>query len=79
VNTGTRNEALEAAWRVICQAMGGRGRYTAAGSLNVIPYMIIQAMVLESELLAETIVNDPVPREETQGVPTVPEGPTLVR
>ncbi len=42
-------------------------------------YMIIQAIVLESELLVELIVNDPLPRAETHGVPTVPEGPTLVR
>ena len=41
--------------------------------------MIIQAIVLESELLVELIVNDPLPRAETHGVPTVPEGPTLVR
>ncbi len=41
--------------------------------------MIIQAMVPESELLVDSIVNDPVPREETCGVPTVPEGLMLVR
>ena len=41
--------------------------------------MIIQAMMLASVLLVDWIVNDPVPRAETQGVPTVPEGRTLVR
>ena len=42
-------------------------------------YMIIQAMVLASELLVEPIVNDPVPRERTNGVPIAAEGPMLVR
>ncbi len=42
-------------------------------------YMIIQATVLVSESLVDVIVNEPVPVEETQGVPTVPEGPTVVR
>ena len=41
--------------------------------------MIIQAMALESESLVDWIVNDPVSREETEGVPIAAEGPMLVR
>jgi hypothetical protein len=43
------------------------------------PYMIIQARVLASEPLVDWIVNDPVLRAETRGVPAVAEAPMLVR
>jgi hypothetical protein len=60
--------------RVVEVALGRWLRHPAA-----VPYMIIQAMVLASELLVEPMVNDPVPRERTNGVPIAAEGPMLVR
>jgi hypothetical protein len=53
--------------------------WRGSAGLVVISYVIIQAMVPESVLLVDSIVNDPVPREETYGVPGMPEGPMLVR
>jgi hypothetical protein len=40
--------------------------------------VIIQATVLESALLVDSIVNDPVPREATKGIPSLADGRTLV-
>ena len=67
-------EILTVTDRVVEVAVGRWLRRPAA-----VPYMIIQAMVLASELLVEPIVNDPVPRERTNGVPIAAEGPMLVR
>ena len=41
--------------------------------------MIIQATVLASASLVDSMVNDPASREETKGVPIAAEGPTTVR
>lgn len=69
--------ALRALSRHDCLQRGLSWRDSAG--LVVISYMIIQAMVPESVLLVDSIVNDPVPREETCGVPGAPEGLMLVR
>jgi hypothetical protein len=42
-------------------------------------YMIIQATVLASAPLVDSMVNDPAARAETKGVPIAADGPTTVR